>query len=156
YAYFNQIICTYFNYSIVENRSMEYCLQEKGKGCERPKLDPFSAEVMALTRDMPKVTCDGFDWIVCKCGLANKCFVIPIITISHPCELLFIRITSECGCSYNIVGDGTPAALLPILTGKSEEEHPDARKKITKKVYVDHRSFIFHKLKSFGYGVVLF
>ncbi|CAH0701136.1 unnamed protein product [Spodoptera exigua] len=52
--------------SIVENRSMEYCLQEKGKGCERPKLDPFSAEVMALTRDMPKVTCDGFDWVVCK------------------------------------------------------------------------------------------
>jgi hypothetical protein len=29
---------------------------------------------------------------------------------------------------YNIVGDGTPAALLPILTGKMEEELPEARR----------------------------
>nr|KAG5702608.1 hypothetical protein BaRGS_027994 [Batillaria attramentaria] len=29
---------------------------------------------------------------------------------------------------YNIVGDGTPAALLPILTGKVEEELPEARR----------------------------
>ncbi|KAF9413018.1 hypothetical protein HW555_008632 [Spodoptera exigua] len=213
--------------SIVENRSMEYCLQEKGKGCERPKLDPFSAEVMALTRDMPKVTCDGFDWIVCK---KSECYVTqeilnnvtdiscdyrdimyvndqeyylsdstiikggdnlftprwegvktglrPVKTYPNPQNhgnsynvmILAFDSSSHNGFmrkmpksykylsknaiimnGYNIVGDGTPAALLPILTGKSEEEHPDARKKITKKVYVDHRSFIFHKLKSFGY-----
>lgn len=29
---------------------------------------------------------------------------------------------------YNIVGDGTPAALLPILTGKTEKELPEARR----------------------------
>ncbi|CAF4432209.1 unnamed protein product, partial [Rotaria magnacalcarata] len=29
---------------------------------------------------------------------------------------------------YNIVGDGTPAALLPILTGKTERELPEARR----------------------------
>ncbi|CAH1645432.1 unnamed protein product [Spodoptera littoralis] len=52
---------------------------------------------------------------------------------------------------YNIVGDGTPAALFPILTGKTEEQHPDSRIKITKNVFIDHTSFIFHKLKSFGY-----
>ncbi|KAH9636378.1 hypothetical protein HF086_011235 [Spodoptera exigua] len=209
YAYFNQIICTYFNYSIVENRSMEYCLQEKGKGCERPKLDPFSAEVMALTRDMPKVTCDGFDWIVCK---KSECYVTqeilnnvtdiscdyrdiifslftprwegvktglrPVKTYPNPQNhgnsynvmILAFDSSSHNGFmrkmpksykylsknaiimnGFNIVGDGTPAALFPIFTGKPEEEHPDARKKITKNVYVDHRSFIFYKLKSFGY-----
>ena len=29
---------------------------------------------------------------------------------------------------YNIVGDGTPAALLPILTAKNETELPEARR----------------------------
>jgi len=29
---------------------------------------------------------------------------------------------------YNIVGDGTPAALIPILTGKHEHELPNANK----------------------------
>ena len=29
---------------------------------------------------------------------------------------------------YNIVGDGTPQALLPILTGKTEVELQEARK----------------------------
>lgn len=31
---------------------------------------------------------------------------------------------------YNIVGDGTPQALIPILTGKIELELPDTRKRM--------------------------
>ena len=37
---------------------------------------------------------------------------------------------------YNILGDGTPAALLPILTGKSEIELPEARHSRSNKVKV--------------------
>ncbi|KOB72244.1 Uncharacterized protein OBRU01_12570, partial [Operophtera brumata] len=41
-------------------------------------------------------------------------------------------LTEELGATvmngYNIVGDGTPAALFPILTGKTELELPDFRK----------------------------
>jgi hypothetical protein len=29
---------------------------------------------------------------------------------------------------YNIVGDGTPAALFPILTGQTEKELPESRR----------------------------
>uniref|UniRef100_A0A2H1VJH0 SFRICE_015275 n=1 Tax=Spodoptera frugiperda TaxID=7108 RepID=A0A2H1VJH0_SPOFR len=216
-------------HSIVENRAMKYCLQEKGKGCERPKLDPFSAEVMALTDDVPKVTCKAFDWVICK---KSKCYVTqevfnnitdvsctysdiiyvndreyylsnktivnggdnfslfsprwegvkmglrPVDTLpvppnredSYNVMILVFDSTSHNGFirkmpksykylsgkaitmnGYNIVGAGTPAALFPILTGKPEEQHPDSRIKVTNNVYVDHTSFIFHKLKNLGY-----
>lgn len=38
---------------------------------------------------------------------------------------------------YNIVGDGTPAALIPILTGKHEHELPNTIKKTENNHYVD-------------------
>ncbi|RNA28216.1 DUF229 domain containing [Brachionus plicatilis] len=38
---------------------------------------------------------------------------------------------------YNIVGDGTPQALIPIFTGKTEEELPSALKNDPKGKYVD-------------------
>ncbi|CAH1645434.1 unnamed protein product [Spodoptera littoralis] len=236
---------------IVENRAMKYCLQEKGKGCERPKLDPFAPEVMAVTKDLPKITCNGFDWVICKkseCYVTQEVFINltdvscaykdiiyvndrkyflsnetivngrdkytlnisdhvrvtctgrfkdsytlfssrprwegikmglrPVQTYpvppnrkdSYNVMILAFDSTSHNGFirkmpksfkylsekaiilnGYNIVGDGTPAALFPILTGKTEEQHPDSRIKITKNVFIDHTSFIFHKLKSFGY-----
>ena len=37
---------------------------------------------------------------------------------------------------YNIVGDGTPAALYPILTGMTELTLPEARKSQKNKVEV--------------------
>ncbi|PZC76134.1 hypothetical protein B5X24_HaOG205105 [Helicoverpa armigera] len=51
---------------------------------------------------------------------------------------------------YNIVGDGTPAALFPILTGKTELELPDARKKSITNATLDSMPFIFYKLKEDG------
>ena len=38
---------------------------------------------------------------------------------------------------YNIVGDGTPAALIPILTGKHEEELPNVLKGVPGSTTVD-------------------
>lgn len=68
-------------------------------------------------------------------------------------------LTQELGAvvlnSYNILGDGTPAALFPILTGKSELEMPDARK-INKNVYFDPRDFLFGLLKLDGYHTAYF
>ncbi|CAH1645433.1 unnamed protein product [Spodoptera littoralis] len=59
-------LCLQETQRIVENRSKEYCLHEKGKGCERPKLDPFAPEIMAMTEDLPKIACSGLDWVICK------------------------------------------------------------------------------------------
>ncbi|KAL0859749.1 hypothetical protein ABMA27_010108 [Loxostege sticticalis] len=57
---------------------------------------------------------------------------------------------------YNIVGDGTPAALFPILSGKTELEMPDVRKKSKNNNTLDIKEFIFHKVKQFGYETAYF
>ncbi|KAJ8708120.1 hypothetical protein PYW08_010486 [Mythimna loreyi] len=57
---------------------------------------------------------------------------------------------------YNIVGDGTPAALFPILTGKTELELPDVRKTSKNNGTLDSMPFIFYKLASDGYRTAYF
>uniref|UniRef100_A0A2A4K9R1 Uncharacterized protein n=1 Tax=Heliothis virescens TaxID=7102 RepID=A0A2A4K9R1_HELVI len=57
---------------------------------------------------------------------------------------------------YNIVGDGTPAALFPILTGKTELELPDVRKTTKTNGTLDSMPFIFYKLKEDGYRTAYF
>ena len=53
---------------------------------------------------------------------------------------------------YNIVGDGTPQALIPILTGKIELELPETRKRMGAKAnYVDVYPLIWHEYKKSGY-----
>ncbi|XP_014245819.1 uncharacterized protein LOC106664528 isoform X2 [Cimex lectularius] len=53
---------------------------------------------------------------------------------------------------YNIVGDGTPQALIPILTGKTELELPDTRKRMgSKATYVNAYPFIWKNFKENGY-----
>lgn len=53
---------------------------------------------------------------------------------------------------YNIVGDGTPQALIPILTGKTELELPDTRRRMgSKAVHVNVYPFIWNKFKDNGY-----
>lgn len=53
---------------------------------------------------------------------------------------------------YNIVGDGTPQALIPILTGQTELELPETRKrKGSKATYVDAYPFIWKDFQSNGY-----
>jgi hypothetical protein len=48
---------------------------------------------------------------------------------------------------YNIVGDGTPAALLPILTGQTEQELPEARRGHVSAETVDRFPWIWKKFK---------
>ena len=48
---------------------------------------------------------------------------------------------------YNIVGDGTPAALLPILTGKTETELPEARRGYSGANTVDGFPWIWKKFR---------
>lgn len=52
---------------------------------------------------------------------------------------------------YNIVGDGTPQALLPILTGKKETELPEARRGFVNVSYVDKFPWIWKDYKNSGY-----
>ncbi|KAK7090763.1 uncharacterized protein [Littorina saxatilis] len=52
---------------------------------------------------------------------------------------------------YNIVGDGTPAALLPILTGKLEEELPEARRGFQGATPVDNHPWVWRDFARRGY-----
>ena len=51
---------------------------------------------------------------------------------------------------YNIVGDGTPQALLPILTGKTEYELPEARRGRSKAAPVNGHPWIWKEFKKAG------
>ena len=52
---------------------------------------------------------------------------------------------------YNIVGDGTPQALLPILTGMTEPELPEARRGKANAKPVDGHPWIWNDFKKAGY-----
>ena len=56
---------------------------------------------------------------------------------------------------YNIVGDGTPQALLPILTGYAEYELPEARRGKRGAKPVDGHPWIWKELKILGYSTAL-
>ena len=54
---------------------------------------------------------------------------------------------------YNIVGDGTPQALFPILTGKSETEIPEVRRGKRGAKHVDEAvTFIWTRYQKEGYS----
>jgi hypothetical protein len=55
---------------------------------------------------------------------------------------------------YNIVGDGTPQALIPILTGQTELELPETRKRKEKEStaqFVNVYPFIWKEYQAQGY-----
>lgn len=52
---------------------------------------------------------------------------------------------------YNIVGDGTPQALLPILTGQTEIELPEARRGKPGAKVVDGHPWVWKDFKKAGY-----
>ena len=56
---------------------------------------------------------------------------------------------------YNIVGDGTPQAFIPILTGKTELELPNTRKRYNDANYVNVYPFVWNNFSEKGY-VTLF
>ena len=53
---------------------------------------------------------------------------------------------------YNIVGDGTPQALLPILTGQKEEELSEARRGFPGASNVDGHPWIWKDFQDIGYA----
>ncbi|XP_052104010.1 uncharacterized protein LOC127737399 [Mytilus californianus] len=52
---------------------------------------------------------------------------------------------------YNIVGDGTPQALIPIFTGKTELELPRTLKRLAKKDFVDIYPMVWKDFQKNGY-----
>ncbi|CAH0718368.1 unnamed protein product, partial [Brenthis ino] len=238
----------------IEKKLEQALKQDKGTGCVIPKLDPFAKEVTQFDKEMPKVVCQGTDWVKCyhsqckvvpeilkttkdivckysdiiyesdqkytvgpsfdvyggdayvltksdhvkvKCTGKHKNSILPSKWIGHSIGFRststpktpplgredtlnvlifgfdstakngFIRrmpksykvLTETLGATvlngYNIVGDGTPAALFPILCGKTELELPEMRKKMNDAT-LDIVPFLFYKLKEDGYRTAYF
>lgn len=76
--------------------------------------------------------------------------------------LAYKILTEELGAvvlnNYNVVGDGTLAALFPILTGKTELEFPDARRKLNNifPQHINPEHFLFGQLHQDGYHTAYF
>ncbi|XP_060807916.1 uncharacterized protein LOC106138246 isoform X2 [Amyelois transitella] len=240
----------------IEHKLEEQLKLDKGTGCQMPELDPFAAEVTQFDRDLPRVTCDGQDWVKCylsECRVTapilarygnvtctyrdilyvsddvyhigaatatrgdsvyplresdfakvscveenGRLFSIPARWSGHVAGFRstvaprpsppgrenslnvlifgfdstarngFIRrmpksyeyLTKSLHAvvlkGFNILGDGTPATLFPILTGKNELELPDARKKMKNNKSVEDMPFIFRRLRDDGYRTAYF
>lgn len=90
--------------------------------------------------------------------------VVGLDTVSHnqflrklplPYKILKGELGAVVLNSYTILGDGTSAALFPMLTGKTELEMPDARK-LNKDKYFDPHQFLFGQLHQDGYRTAYF
>ncbi|XP_068624318.1 uncharacterized protein [Battus philenor] len=231
----------------------ESILEETEQGCQFPELDPFSDEVMKFNKDIPKIKCEGVDWVECnrsECSVVDSilkkmrdvvCIYKDIVyledhdyKIGNPVKVygdesyvLNVSDHVKVSCSgtaldglgmlstrwygykaglrpvrvenvtagdginvmilcfdstshngfrrrmprsyktleemgatvlqgYNIIGDGTPAAIIPLLSGKTELELPEARIKFAKNKLVDPEYFIFKILKKYGYHTAYF
>ncbi|RNA44170.1 DUF229 domain containing, partial [Brachionus plicatilis] len=67
-------------------------------------------------------------------------------------EYLINQMNTTVLYGHNIIGDGTPACMIPVLTGKTEEELPSTLKSDPKGQYVDQvYPFIWNDLHKKGY-----
>lgn len=53
---------------------------------------------------------------------------------------------------FNVVGDGTPWAVIPMTTGHFQTELPEARKRFNNATYIDDWPFIFNDYREAGYA----
>lgn len=53
---------------------------------------------------------------------------------------------------FNVVGDGTPWAVIPMTTGHFQTELPEARKRFANATYIDDWPFIFKDYRNNGYA----
>lgn len=61
------------------------------------------------------------------------------------------KIGSKVLTGFNIIGDGTPQALIPILTGRTELELPETRKRKSESVSCDAYPMIWKMYEQAGY-----
>lgn len=67
-------------------------------------------------------------------------------------EYLTNQLKGDVLQGYNIVGDGTPQALIPLLTGFNELELPETRKRMANSKYVDEAfPFVWKEYEREGY-----
>jgi len=106
--------------------------------------------VLERCRSMPKnVDNDQLDILILGFDSVSRTSWMRQLPKSH--EFIVNELHAAVFGGYNIVGDGTPQALLPLLTGKTEMELPEARKGFDNARTVDNHPWIWRQLKNADY-----
>lgn len=102
-------------------------------------LDPLS---LKSSSDQMNVYMFGFDSISRLIAMRKLPKMLKFLTEEMDAVLME---------GYNIVGDGTPQALIPILTGCTEMELPMTRRRMPRPKFVDVYPFIWNNFSRAGY-----
>ena len=95
---------------------------------------------------------DGLGLDVFILGMDSMSQLAYLRTLPKTVEYFTTHLNGVIFDGYNILGEGTPAALIPILTGKTETELPDVNRDSANASFVDDvYPFIWNKFKERGY-----
>ncbi|XP_043284844.1 uncharacterized protein [Venturia canescens] len=128
------------------------CESKTGKQWHSVLAGVKESPTMGKTHTWDKVPNNGLKLNVLMFGfdsLSRNTFIRKLPKTYHYLKQNLDALVLE---GYNIVGDGTPQALIPILTGKIELELPETRKRMGSKAhYVDVYPLIWNRYKENGY-----
>ena len=94
---------------------------------------------------------DGFNLNILMIGFDSISHMTYIRKLQKTYEYFTSDLDALVLNGYNIVGDGTPQAFIPILTGKTELELPVALRRVEKKNFVDVYPMVWKEYKQQGY-----
>lgn len=111
---------------------------------ENPRLKVAAPTLASASQQRPpmNVIILGFD------SLSRNSF---IRKLPKSYDYLKDQLHADILRGYNIVGDGTPQALIPLLTGQTELELPEARRRMPNSQTVDTFPFVWKQYEEHGY-----
>ena len=151
----------FFKVACVSSSGKKYMNMHSGVARNPPVLERLrrhaESKKASLNRDPPSPEHVSFSG---PRGLNLSVFMFGFDSLSRMAWLRLLPKTREYFLNelggveltgYNILGDGTPAALLPILTGKMEEELPEARRGFPGASTVDGHPWIWKEFSRRGF-----
>ncbi|MCL4129800.1 UNVERIFIED_CONTAM: hypothetical protein GTU68_007422, partial [Idotea baltica] len=132
------------------------CFAENGKTWKKVVVGVRNDQTLQLERGWHLVPGDAVKLNVLMLGFDSLSQISFMRTLPKTFRFLTQELKTNVLQGYNIVGDGTPQALIPILTGKTELELPETRKRMGKEAqFVNVFPFIWNDFRNNGY-VTLF
>ncbi|CAG7725265.1 unnamed protein product, partial [Allacma fusca] len=108
------------------------------------------SHVQSPSREKPNVSSSQFNILLWGHDSLSRNMFIRKLPLTY--NYLMDTLNGVVLKGYNIVGDGTPQALIPMLTGQTEQELPETRKrKGSLAKFVNVYPFIWDECKKRGY-----
>ncbi|KAB7501896.1 hypothetical protein Anas_00019, partial [Armadillidium nasatum] len=131
------------------------CTAENGKVWKSTLAGIRYDEKLRSKKDWDNVPNDAIKLNVLMLGFDSLSHASFIRTLPHTFKFLKEELRATILNGYNIIGDGTPQALIPILTGKTEFELPETRKRMGKAAaHVNVYPFIWKDFERSGYATL--